>query len=144
MGAVPYFEFEGVKYGIGTVVKIPYLCHGSLLSKDNPTKITTFVGGGYFQLSDCYGYVFLNIEGLNEKYKKYVEIIKPVYYQEPEPPKPQNIFLRTGSGSWDAYNDVCVGLIWYVIIMLVGTIFKDRLMIWIAATVIFFIWKSKK
>lgn len=144
MNQMPYFEFKNTKYGIGTIVKIPYLRRGNLVSQNNPTQIATFVGGGNFQLSSCYGFICLNIEELDDKYRKYVEIIKPIYYQEPESPTPQNIFVKTKSGSWDAYNDVCIGLIWYIIIMLVGIIFKDRLTIWICATVVFFIWKSKK
>lgn len=148
MSVTPYFEFKGIKYGVGTIIKYPIT---NCRLGEPVVKEAVFCGGGHFtyighqaplQLYDNF------FNGTHPKYHKtyinYIEIVKPVYYQEPEPPKPQNIFLRTGSGSWDAHNEVCVGLIWYIIIMLVGVIFQDRLIIWISATIMFFLWKSKK
>ena len=38
--------------------------------------------------------------------------------------------------------DVEIGWIWYIVIMVVGAIFKDRWLIWIGATAYFFLWKS--
>lgn len=145
MGVKQYFEFKGIKYGVGTVVKVPITLDLRWLPKEQIMKEAKFVGGGYFQFPNCTGSIFLCEErGLSGKYEEYIEIINPVYYEEPEPLKQPNIFLRTKSGSWDAHNQVCIGLIWYIIIMLVGTIFKDRLMIWVFATIVFFAWKSQK
>jgi hypothetical protein len=144
MSVKQYFEFKGVKYGIGTILKVPRMLDLSLLPREAMMKEAEFVGGGRFLFFNG-GSIFLCKErGLSGKYEDYIEIIHPMYYQEPASPKPQNIFFRTCSGSWDAYNDVCIGLIWYIIIMLVGTIFKDRLTIWVFATIVFFVWKSKK
>lgn len=36
------------------------------------------------------------------------------------------------------------GILWYILIMVGGTIFKDKLLIWIAATLIFVPWINKK
>ena len=144
MGVQQYFEFKGVKYGVGTIVKVPLSLDLRFIPKEQIMKEAKFVGGGRFLFLKCTGEIFLCEErGLSGKYEEYIEIIEPVYYQEPEPPKPQNIFLRTKSGSWEAHNKVCLGLVWYIAIMLVGFIFKDKLMIWTSATLIFFLWKSK-
>ncbi len=145
MGVKQYFEFKGVKYGIGTIAKVPRNLDLINLPREKIMMESEFVGGDRFIFKDIKGFINL-YEGsghLSGKYEQYIEIIEPVYYQEPEPLNPQNIFLRTQSGSWDAHNKVCTGLIWYILVMLVGIIFKERLLIWIVATIVFFIWKSK-
>ena len=146
MGVIQYFEFKGVKYGIGTIAKIPLSRDIRWIPLEKYIHEAQFAGGGRFVFTKFPGelYLFESSGHFSGKYEEYIEIIEPVYYQEPEPLKPQNIFLRTESGSWDAHNDVCVGLIWYIIVMIVGIIFNERLLIWIAATIYFFLWKSKK
>ena len=146
MSVKQYFEFKDVKYGIGTIAKIPRMLDIRWFSRDQIMEEAEFVGGATFVFRKLNGSINLYESSghLSGKYEQYIEIINPVYYQEPEPSKPPNIFIRTGSGSCDAYNDVCVGLIWYIIIMLVGTLFYARVTIWIFATIGFFLWKSKK
>ena len=146
MGVRQYFEFKGVKYGIGTIVKVPYTTDLRWIPKEKLMVETEFVGGGQFKLIPHDRMISL-YEGMGHfsgKYEDYIEIIQPVYYQEPEPPKPQNIFFRTGSGSWEAHNDVVYGFIVYVAVMLLATIFKARVGIWALATIIYFSWKAKK
>ena len=145
MALMPYFEFKGVKYGVGTIAKVPRTLDLRWLPKDKIMKEAEFVGGGYFVFSNSSGSIHLYGErGLSGKYEEYIEIIKPVYYQEPEPSKQQNIFFRTGSGSWDAHNKVCIGFVWYVLVMFLAIIFKDRLIIWVIATIVYFLWKANK
>ena len=64
-----------------------------------------------------------------------VEIIEPVYYEEP----PKKNVRR---GVYPSENDIFVGWVWYILIMVVGTIFNARLLIWIVATAVFFSWKN--
>lgn len=142
-----YFEFKGVKYGIGTIVKVPNTLDLRWLSKDEIIEEAEFVGHSTFVFTkNRRWYINLYESGghFTGKYESYIEIIRPIYYQEPAPPKPPNMFIRTGSGSWDAHNEVCMGLIWYIAIMLLATIFKARIGIWILATIVYFSWKSKK
>ena len=142
------FEFNGVEYGVGTIMKIPITnCRwGEPLIEE-----VRFVGGSQFNFIRTNGAKNLYdsfFDGTDPHYHKtyinYIEVVKPVYYQEPEPPKPQNIFFSTASGSWDAHNQVCIGFIWYIVIMLLAIIFKARIAIWILATFVYFLWKSKK
>ena len=142
MGVIGYFEFKGVKYGIGTIVKIPLSLDSRWITPKDKLYDATFAGGGRF--------IFVQFKGetiwhdFSGKYEQYIEIVKPVYYQEPAPRKQQNIFFRTRSGSWDAHNEVCVGFAWYIAVMLLATIFKARVGIWALATIIYFSWKAKK
>ena len=67
-----------------------------------------------------------------------VEIIEPVYYEEP------TVEYKRGlkGGVCPPEDDVFVGWVWYIVIMLVGIIFKDRFTIWVVATAVFFLWKN--
>lgn len=141
-----YFEFKGVKYGIGTMVKVPTTRDLRWLPKEKLVKEAQFVGESTFVFVPTTRFIIL-YEALGHfsgEYEDYIEIIDPIYYQEPEPQAPPNIFFRTGSGTWDAHNDVCIGFIWYVAAMLVTILFKERIGLWILETVVYFYWKSKK
>lgn len=126
-----YLYYKGQYYDVGTKVKIK--------DKHNHIITTTYMGGGSYR-----PYVFFYSLGKPETY--IVEIVEPVYYvpQQEEAPKKASIFTRTGSGSWNSHDDVFHGLLLYIAVMLGGIIFKDRWLIWITATLIFFGWKKKK
>lgn len=64
-----------------------------------------------------------------------IEIITPVYYTEP-------VKTYKNNRVCPPMGDIDIGWAWYIIIMLVGTIFNDRILIWIVATVYFFLWKN--
>ena len=135
-----YFEYKGVKYGIGTKVLVKDLCYGS--------SEAVFTGWKSFKSfeSDRPTISRITIDDINTHI---IKIIEPVYWQPPEDiptnrGKKSNIFTRTGSGSWQSADEVTYGLIWYIVIMLIGAIFNDRWIIWTAATIIFFSWKHKK
>lgn len=146
MSVKQYFEFQGVKYGVGTIAKVPRMLKVGLLSREQIMEEAEFVGGACFVFKNLNGSINLYESSghMSGKYEQYIEIVNPVYYQEPDPPQPPNIFFRTGSGSWDAHNEVCVGFVWYIAVMLLAVIFKDRLAIWALATIVYFLWKSKK
>lgn len=146
MGLKQYFEFKGVKYGIGTVVKIPRFDDWRWIPREELIEEAVFVGGGYFKFKESNYSAFLPHldDRFTGKYADYIEIIEPVYYQEPEPPKKQNIFLRTKSGSWEAHNHVCVGLTLYIIVMVLACFLKSPAAIWVLATIIYFSWKANK
>ena len=141
-----YFEFRGVKYGVGTVVKVPNTLDLRWLAKEQIVEEAIFVGSSCFDFTNRFGWINLYESSghLSGKYESYIEIIQPVYYKDPGPPKQQNIFFRTRSGSWEAHNEVLTGFVWYIAVMLLAMIFKDAIGIWILATVVYFSWKGKK
>lgn len=130
-----YFEYKGVKYGIGTKV----------LAYRYPDEVEmTFYGWGSY---------YDNFRGdkasgisINDIETRIIKIIEPVYYVPPEPPqntKRGNIFTSTGSGSYQHEDEVTAGLIWYIIVMVIACLFKSYWTIWIIATIVFFSWKNK-
>lgn len=125
-----YLYYKGQYYDVGTKVKLKTRWSGVVE--------TIFLG---YETYDCY------LERASANPDDYiVEIIEPVYYVPPEKQEGEksNVFMRTGSGSWNSDDDIFHGLLLYIAVMLVGTIFKDRLLIWIIATWVFFSWKAKK
>lgn len=86
----------------------------------------------YIRLTDGTGRMLSKVWPLDNTI---VEIVAPVYYIEQ--PKQQ-----TRGGPTPSINDIFVGWVWYIVIMSVGVIFEDRWLIWIFATIIFFIWKN--
>lgn len=128
-----YMKYQGKYYDKGTKVMIK--------GPNGPVQ-ATFVGwryegkncfvaesGSYFDLYSNY-----NFSGVN---KFIVEIIEPVY-----PDLHCVVTTKTTERDKPPSWDVEVGWIWYVVIMLVGTIFKDRFLIWGFATAVFFLWKN--
>lgn len=130
------FAYREHLYGVGTVVELDYTTYGK--------QTGIFIGNNTFRLSNNTTFQIsysTNISSLN-----YIHIIQPVYYNppSPQPVKQAPFWLRTGSGSQDAHNEVSLGFIWYILAMLLGIIFIDKILIWIGATTIYFAWKGKK
>lgn len=128
------FIYNGVAYGIGTKV---------LVKNVFGLQEATFLGWGRYE-----GFVGENYHNSfrTDDCSFIIKILEPVYYVEKEEPKgkPCSIWTRTGSGSWNSHDEVCAGLVIYILVMLVGTIFNARILIWIIATITFFGWKAKK
>ena len=129
------FQYKGQYYDVGTKV--------ILKTKYEGEKLTTYSG-----YSPYVGYCFDGSGQIMSDVfleKRIIEIVEPVYYQEPPPDKSkqENILFRTGSGSAEHDDDVFHGFLLYLAVMIVGVIFKDRWLIWIVATLIYFGWKKK-
>lgn len=124
-----FLRFEGKCYDVGTKLKFYAKIRqfnvgikiGVIKKFDNGTVYIEGDDGFLYYYSTIFNYI--------------IEIIEPVYYIPKEDTTSDN---RTRPAPWD----VEIGWIWYIIIMVVGTIFNDRLLIWIVATAIFFLWKS--
>lgn len=137
---VEYFiRYKGLCYDVGTKLKFKARFRAGSYSFYQGVKegvIEQFINSTVFiRAEDGELYNFSTIRNLVDFDKEIVEIIEPVYYI----PKPQ-----TSDRNYNRPDpwDVEVGWIWYIIIMVVGTIFNSRLLIWVAATTIFFSWKS--
>ena len=70
----------------------------------------------------------------NEEFKK--NIVRILLDENKAPPETKSEFYWT--------DDMVTNTIWYIIIMLVGTIFYDRIAIWILATIIWYFSTFKK
>lgn len=128
------FIYKGVEYGIGTKVLVKNIFGLQEATFVGWGKNEGFVGEKYHNSSRTDDCSFI------------IKILEPIYYIEKEESKgkPCSIWTRTGSGSWNSHDDVFIGLVIYILVMIVGAIFNVRWLIWIAATAIFFGWKAKK
>lgn len=129
MSIPKYLYYKGVYYDVGTKVKLKTRWYGIVEA--------TFLG---YRTYDCL------LERAGATPDDYiVEIIEPVYYiPPPEPaPKKANIFFRTGSGSAAHNDDVFHGFLLYLAVMFGGLLFKDCVLVWISATIVYFSWKAK-
>ena len=127
---VEYFlRYNGQCYDIGTKLRFKPLSWG-----DTKEGTIEWISHNiiYIRLVDGTGWELSKICGLE---KMITEIIEPVY--SIEPPK-----VPVRGGPLPPADDMFIGWVWYIVIMLVGVIFKDRLMIWIFATAVFFLWKN--
>lgn len=125
---VEYFlRYKGKCYDVGTKLKFKFC--GSILE-----GVVEWISHNhiYIRLTDGTGWTLSKVWPLDNTI---LEIIEPVYYVEP-PKKPVKV------GTPPPMEDVFVGWMWYIAIMVVGIIFNDRWLIWIFATIIFFTWKN--
>lgn len=118
-----YLKYKGKYYDVGTKVKIKTRWYG--------IQEATFYGWGAWPFRG---------EKVSEQYysfeiEKYiVEIVEPVEVVVES--------ISTNDKSYPSAWDVEIGWMWYIIIMVVGLLFKDKWIIWICATAFFFLWKS--
>lgn len=121
-----YLYYKEQYYDAGTKVKIQ--------TKYGDVVVATYIGYGRYDSVNIY------------EFHHIIEVIEPIYYmpQKVYSSKKTNIFTRTRSGSWQSHSEVCLGLVWYIVVMIVATLFVDRIGLWVLITFIFFSWKGKK
>lgn len=128
--AAKYLLYKGIYYDIGTKVKINSICG---------VQDAVFTGwqpytGQSFQMECACGEHYGSSFGANQYI---VEILEPVYADLSEYIETDYAVQRQSPPKWD----IEMGWIWYITIMLVGIIFKERLLIWLLTSAIFFGWK---
>lgn len=133
-----YFDFYGKRYGVGTVVKIrPGGTYTSRREIERCDGIAKFIGGlesGYLKFSGVIppGTGFCGIAVFDKPEDVIEKIIEPVFYED----KP------TWRIAMDNYEntpptrraDIVPGTVLYITSILVGTIFRAAVGIWIIAT----------
>ena len=135
-----YFEYKGVRYGVGTVVKIKWEPYGSRREIERCGGIAKFVSGldsGFLKFvgEPLYGYLPCNIAITTDPNDRIEEIITPVYYEYK--PTWQIAIENYKKTPKVARPDIAPGTIIYIAVMLVGTIFKGNFIIWIIATIFY-------
>ena len=125
---VEYFlRYRGKCYDVGTMIK--YKTYGSI----HVGTIKWFSHNAMYVLrEDGYEERISRVFSLDNTIQ---EIIIPVELEEPE----KIVTKRRNSPPED---DVFYGWICYIAVMIVGTIFNERLTIWVFASLVFFLWKK--
>lgn len=126
-----YFIFKRVKYGIGTRAK--FVSYGI-------TAMATFIGGDYPKWKSDNALIIIG------EFQSPIEIIEPVYYKDDKVVVHKETIkeIITHKPHPNNVDEVFYAWWWYIAAMLIGSIFKMRLIIWIIATIRFFGWKSTK
>jgi hypothetical protein len=132
---VEYFiRYKGLCYDVGTRLKFKAISYNYYWGIKEGV-IEQFIGTtAFIRADDGLLYEYSTTKYLVDFDKVIVEIINPIYYI-PETTTKNN---RNCPPDWD----IEIGWIWYIVIMVVGTIFNARLMIWVLASAYFFLWKS--
>jgi hypothetical protein len=124
-------KFEGAYYGVGTKLKFcPYVNSLPMIGViERFVHHWMYIRGENGQL-----YQFSTMPYSKYHINPIVGIIEPVYCEMTLQAIDNRVLPSEG--------DIDIGWIWYIAIMLLATIFKDRLTIWFIATAIFFLWKN--
>ncbi len=137
--AKKYMKYKGEYYDVGTICKIKGRC-GPVLAKFcgwQPHDRDCFkpvVEQGRYSLYNTYDYV-----GVMDYCLEIVVPVKPNLRKTEEQSSGSfGLPERDKPPSWD----IEVGWIWYIVIMVVAVIFKDRWLIWGFTTAVFFLWKN--
>ena len=123
-----YFEFEGKYYGIGTKVLLKTRYDGiQEATFESCNGNSMFIGEYHWT---------------NHKYNP-IQVIKII--------EPVEVFIEQSlqqetfnKNNYSSAGIVDFAWIWYVAIMLIGSIFEARMLLWIFATLYFFWWKGRK
>ena len=132
------FGFEKYVYTIGTRVIIKHRQYNK-----NKFYVATF--DGYKFVIDGYGKPWETLSdsmfkrGRTSKGFSIVQILEPHYYKPVAHETTAWERFKLGGGA--APVDTGFGTLMYIVVMIGGSIFKDRILIWVAATVIYFLWK---
>lgn len=143
-----YFIYKGVAYGVGTKVLFTEKVHQKYFfsTKEKNQPHTFFAGFNNgckrFSWQECEYWKdgeYCNKDIYNPD-EEIAEIVEPVYVELV--PKYQSVLENIINKK--VHPDIFGGCLIYIIVMLVGTIFTARLLIWLGATVIFGIWLFKQ
>lgn len=135
-----YFDFKGIRYGVGTIVKIrpsPNKYNREINRCGGLAKFVEGLDSGYLKFSGIVpeGERYCGIGIFNNNVEMIEEIIEPVLYDnKPTWQIAVDNYRETPKGM---RADIFPGTILYVAVMLVGLIFNARIIIWIIATILY-------
>lgn len=135
MPVVEYFiRYKGERYDVGTRLRFKTgtaswagILEGTIEIISHNVFYIRLTDGGMWKLSKV-----LPLEN------RIVEIVYPVYYQDP----PVEYVRGIQGGPCPPEDQIFVGWIWYIAIMVIGALFKEALLIWVIASAVFFLWKN--
>ena len=135
--AKKYMKFNGEYYDVGTIAKIKGR-NGPVLAKFCGWKYGNI---GCFELIDdkSFGlYDTYNPAGVMCYCLEVVVPVKPNLNPVGTYADKHGMQNKDGPPSWE----VEIAWIWYIVIMAVSTIFRERILIWVFVTVAFLLWKN--
>lgn len=138
MNNTDYFEYNGVRYYSGTKFTMKEPVYESAVVTARYVE-NSFNGESIHVIYEPIGTVVRGMRGIFIKKEKLpeviIEILNENYYTELEQSKQ---YLPDSK-----IPELVVGWMMYIFVMAVLTIFNDRLIGWIAASIYFFNWRKK-
>jgi hypothetical protein len=139
-----YFIYKGVAYGVGTKVVFYDDVYNHISNSKAKNQPHTFVTGSSSGWKGFYWEentiprpkMYYNNISIYNPDKEIKEIIEPVYVELVPWQKQSLNNMVNGT----VHPDVFGGVLLYVLVMAVGSIFFARFTIWVFATVVFVIW----
>ena len=125
-----YFEYNGKKYGVGTMYRYKSSITGEY--------VYNIYWGNNSNGKYVFGRLGSNVSGSGWGPKEFQEN-KDIEIIEVEKTN-----KRISKGKPTSYVDTSVGWIWYIIVMGLSFLFKDWYLIWFGATLTFIVWISNK
>ena len=135
-----YFDFKGIRYGVGTIVKLKPEEYGCGKNIERCNGVAEFIGGldsGYIKFSGIIppGTGYCGIGWVAKPEDKIEKIITPVYYHNK--PTWQIAIENYEKTPQNMRADIAPGTILYIAAMIAGAIFKGKVLIWIMATIVY-------
>lgn len=136
-----YFDFQGKRYGVGTVVQLRSEEYGCGREIKRCNGVAKFVGGfdnGYIKFSGIVppGTGYCGIGWIAKPEDKIEKILEPVFYENRSICE---IAMDNYSKTHPARRaDIAPGTVLYIAAMIVGAIFKGKFLIWAVATYFYF------
>ena len=129
-----YFVYKGKKYGVGTVVKT----RPEMAAYTHWRDVLKFVGPSRsFEDRLFFGELqkwYCGCHIPENEIELYIEEILEAHPIDPPPKKQKPMYIE---GEFEAW-------IWYILLMLIGTIFKGNVLWWIFITYVFWDWRQGK
>lgn len=132
-----YMKYKGEYYDVGTIVLIKGF-YGPVKARflgwtSNEMECFEPLSKERLILHDTY-----NFSGVNDYVLEIIYAVKPRLQTDKTSTGRGGLPEREKPPSWD----IEVAWIWYIFIMAIGLIFKDKWLIWGFTTAVFFLWKN--
>ena len=123
-----YFIVDGKRYYTGTIFIAKYMGEevGALFMYYDTEKERY-----YYRINECV---------YNVDYKKFQRTFVAITNEIDERARLPSTRRRKDF----EINNLFIGWVWYIFLMLVSVIFKDVIRLWILISIVFFTWRSKK
>ena len=132
---VPYFEFNGRYFGVGTKVLLKDPFYGT--GRAEFVGLNCILRPIYVGVEPGFDYEISDVCANHRP--RVLEIVEPV---EVFPKINSTPYCTQG---YPSQGEVQMGWVWYIVIMLLLTIFEDRILGWCCTTFFFWMWlKTKK
>lgn len=130
MGSRGYFTYKGIMYPRGTIFTIMNM------NNEIEASFLRAIDGGRESMY-CYKCQGKELWSYEHLFYSYIYRVTDKVDPEVKPPK---VIVRKDS----QIDGLVLGWMWYIFLMVISTIFKDNIGLWIFESIVFWSWRAKK